>query len=600
MIKPNNIPQSLRERRQWLVWKTEKRSGDKPTKVPYQVNGVHASSTDSATWNTFDVVLSRFTQGGYDGIGFVFSPDDPLCGIDLDGCRSSEGGQEWARKILKEFNSYAEISPSQSGVKIFIEGKLPFSGRKKDLNVTKVCDKQPGIEVYDQGRYFAVTGLRVAGPSEPQSRQEQLDSFCKAHWPDVSSETNLSKEFFTPAAAIERARKYLTKFPPAVSGASGHNTTYRAACILVNGFCLSRDEALTLLSEWNQCCQPPWSERELEHKVNDAAKAPGDRGYLRNAQPEQWQHTKIPHYDLPKQTKKVEFITLGDAARQYIGQVRAGNVSLIDTGIPDLDGGIGGGIERGEMIVLAARPSHGKSLVALQCTHNWTAMGMPVLFVTEEMSPMALGKRMLQYASALPVEHWPHDIRRLEGDLEIYEEKREAQCYIAANCGRVDVVAKQVTKAVKEHGIEAVVVDYAQLLSSPGRSRYEQITHTSVVLRQLANEHRITVLVLCQMSRAIEGRKTFEPFMSDIKETGQFEQDADVVLFIVWPHRINPKNEPKDFTFYVAKNRNRAINSPVIRCQIMPSRQMLVHGTYRDYHSREYVEPYKDVDALNY
>jgi replicative DNA helicase len=349
-----------------------------------------------------------------------------------------------------------------------------------------------------------------------------------------------------------------------------------------------------VIGEWNATCQPPWSQRDLEHKIDDAFKQPGERGYLRNATSHQWKHIPVREYKPTHPAKKIEWVTLGEAGRKYIGQIRAGEVSLIDTGLPDLDAGIGGGVERGEMIVLAARPSHGKSLVALQCTHNWTAEGRPVLFVTEEMSPIALGKRMLQYASALPMEHWKHDLARLEGDLELYEEKR-SQCYIAANCGTVQMAAEQITKGVQEFGIECVVVDYAQLLSSPGRSRYEQITHTSETLRKLANELHVTILVLCQMSRAIEARKKFEPFMSDIKETGQFEQDADVVLFIIWPHRIDATREATEFKFYVAKNRNRAINSPVITCCIMPSRQMLVAANYYDTYSRSYVEPYKEL-----
>ena len=83
-----------------------------------------------------------------------------------------------------------------------------------------------------------------------------------------------------PPSVVERATKYLAKLPPAISGHGGHDATFHAACTLVLGFGLDRDGALSVIRTWNELCQPPWSERELEHKVDDALKQPGWRGYL--------------------------------------------------------------------------------------------------------------------------------------------------------------------------------------------------------------------------------------------------------------------------------------------------------------------------------
>ncbi len=79
------------------------------------------------------------------------------------------------------------------------------------------------------------------------------------------------------------------------------------------------------------------------------------------------------------------------------------------------------------------------------------------------------------------------------------------------------------------------------------------------------------------MSRAIESRPTFIPQMSDIKETGQLEQDADVIIFQVWPHRIDKECDPTEYHFYVGKNRSRETNSWSVKCKFVPSRQMLVY-----------------------
>jgi P4 family phage/plasmid primase-like protien len=83
-------------------------------------------------------------------------------------------------------------------------------------------------------------------------------------------------------ATVERARKYLAKIPPAISGQGGHDQTFHAACVLVLGFALDRGPALALLREWNDTCQPPWADHELEHKIDDALEQPGERGYLLN------------------------------------------------------------------------------------------------------------------------------------------------------------------------------------------------------------------------------------------------------------------------------------------------------------------------------
>jgi hypothetical protein len=84
---------------------------------------------------------------------------------------------------------------------------------------------------------------------------------------------------------LQRAAAWLSRVPPAVSGQNGHSTTYTAAVGLVHGFGLSEGDALSLLSDWNRSCQPPWSDRELIHKIRDAASKPHDKpaGHLLHA-----------------------------------------------------------------------------------------------------------------------------------------------------------------------------------------------------------------------------------------------------------------------------------------------------------------------------
>lgn len=88
-----------------------------------------------------------------------------------------------------------------------------------------------------------------------------------------------------PPTVLQRARTYLAKLPPAVSGKGGHDATFHAACVLAIGFGLGREQTLLLLQEWNDICQPPWSDKELAHKVDDALRQPGWRGYLLSREP---------------------------------------------------------------------------------------------------------------------------------------------------------------------------------------------------------------------------------------------------------------------------------------------------------------------------
>jgi putative DNA primase/helicase len=149
----DNIPEELRQRRQWLVWKLEERDG-KLTKVPYIAGGVgRAKSTDLLTWRTFEEAVQALETGRYSGVGFAFCSADPFVGVDLDNCRDPETGKiaEWAQKIIDSFTDIVllEASPSGRGVHLITRGVC------KDGVNTK------SVEVYGQDRFFTVTGVLV-------------------------------------------------------------------------------------------------------------------------------------------------------------------------------------------------------------------------------------------------------------------------------------------------------------------------------------------------------------------------------------------------------------------------------------------------------
>jgi len=171
--QPIRIPGSLAEFDQWVLWRYEERDGGKPTKVPYQINGSHASSTDAKTWCSWDEALKTWQQDPkrWSGIGFVFSPGDPYFGIDLDDCIDAAGKlKPWAQPIMERLSgSYAEVSPSGRGIKIWAKGRLPGGGTAFPMGDGRV-------EIYDHARYFTVTGNHWAGQMrEVEEHQAALD-----------------------------------------------------------------------------------------------------------------------------------------------------------------------------------------------------------------------------------------------------------------------------------------------------------------------------------------------------------------------------------------------------------------------------------------
>jgi len=158
---------SIRDFRQWICWRVEPRDG-KPTKVPYSpISGGRARSDDPETWNTFAEARRAIGEAGYDGIGFVFTTSDPFCGVDLDGCLDPETGEiePWATEILEDLDSYTEVSPSGRGLHVIVEARLPEGGNRKG-----------GIELYDHGRFFTMTGDHLPGTVRGiQLRQAQVE-----------------------------------------------------------------------------------------------------------------------------------------------------------------------------------------------------------------------------------------------------------------------------------------------------------------------------------------------------------------------------------------------------------------------------------------
>lgn len=201
------VPAVMKTKPQWVRWRLEIVNG-RPTKVPYQVNGAKASSSDPNTWTDYETAATSAVINHEQGVGFMFA--DGFAGIDLDGCRNPKTGEitPWADDIIQSLDAYVEVSPSGTGLHIFMQARVPGTDKKFNLNPAIGIDGKAAIEVYDGHRYFTVTGesyfqdagdvvacdlaevykkfheLRAANPAPRNERAESADAGdpTKATW----------------------------------------------------------------------------------------------------------------------------------------------------------------------------------------------------------------------------------------------------------------------------------------------------------------------------------------------------------------------------------------------------------------------------------
>lgn len=158
----DKIPEEMRRLPHWICWQLKDvddgKGGRKQTKVPFRIDGRPASTTDPKDWVTFNAAVRALrVRAKFSGIGFVFTRDSGLVGIDLDKCRDPETGETeaWAQAILGELSSYTELSQSERGWHAIVKGSLPEGGNRKGR-----------VEMYDRDRYFVMTGKRASNSCE--------------------------------------------------------------------------------------------------------------------------------------------------------------------------------------------------------------------------------------------------------------------------------------------------------------------------------------------------------------------------------------------------------------------------------------------------
>jgi replicative DNA helicase len=250
---------------------------------------------------------------------------------------------------------------------------------------------------------------------------------------------------------------------------------------------------------------------------------------------------------------------LGDLMSDYLAALedaRANNRSaaVVQTGFREIDTTLSGGIPLGSYAILAARPSIGKSALAMDIAQNAAANGDASLFVSLEMSNQQIGQRQFVKNA---------DVRIMEMQSASYSDEaclrmlkacsdaKQLPLYVwqaaGVSMGRIE---SRVRSVVAKHGVRLVVIDYLGLIRGQDahQKTYERVTQISGELARLSKQLNVALLVLCQLGRAAEGE---EPSINMLRDSGAIEQDADIVMLL---HR--EARDSQDATVLIEKQRN--------------------------------------------
>lgn len=229
-----------------------------------------------------------------------------------------------------------------------------------------------------------------------------------------------------------------------------------------------------------------------------------------------------------------------------------------------------GGLEPGQLVIIAARPSVGKTALAYQIADGITKLCGTVLFHTLEMTKRDIGMRALSSWSFVPA----HRMRSGTADSDEWSKMSSAlgnaegiQLFIddtpAITVGQVRAKARRLKRT---HGLSAIVIDYLGLMTGTGDNRTQELGSISRGLKALAKELRVPIIALAQLNRGVEARTDKRPLMSDLRDSGEIEQDADIIGMLHRQELYDDGVQWQGFAeLLVRKNRNGPLGTVELR-----------------------------------
>ncbi len=265
------IPDDLKRLDQWICWRWGSRHG-KRTKVPVNPhNGRDGDVTNRTTLGSFEQALNCHASRSLAGIGFAFTRDDSLAGVDLDNCIDHATGVvvPWAEQVVTEFGTYAETSPSGTGIKLFCIGKLPT-----EKTGTRRPFETGVVEIYHHGRFFAITGQIQPGvPSAVMDCQSQLSDLWERIRPKRKPRGGIRgpparralsssvEEVVRRAEQAKNGSKFTQLWNGVIDGFTSHSEADMSLCSMLAFWCGPNAEAIDQLFRQSGLMRDKW-ERE--------------------------------------------------------------------------------------------------------------------------------------------------------------------------------------------------------------------------------------------------------------------------------------------------------------------------------------------------
>lgn len=273
-------------------------------------------------------------------------------------------------------------------------------------------------------------------------------------------------------------------------------------------------------------------------------------------------------FQIGDQRKDDDWHDTEDSVVRFLDRIQnhADQEDFVPTGITELDDKLDGGMREGEVYVIAARPRMGKTALAITILeHVALNEGHPVALMSMEMGEAQVTRRRMSSVGHIPLHKLKRPERLNDSDwaslTETVEKMRQVRFYVSDKGAlSLNQIRARARGLKRKQGLRVLAIDYIGLMDTdPKESRAAAIGRISRGIKALAKELNITILLLSQLNRGIEGRVNKRPMLSDIRESGDIEQDADVILFVHRDYADNP-DLPIEWKYYgeliIAKHRD--------------------------------------------
>jgi len=581
MTNTNNLPETLKQRGLFCLWKYKERNG-KISKPPYNPNNPQygAKSNDRSTFAPMATAQAR--AAGFDGLGIgIF---DDIAGIDIDHCIDNAGQlSPMAQDIVQTMDAYTEISPSGKGLRIlFLAPGFKYDTRIYYTN-RQHMDGGQGLETYVAGqtnKYLTVTGNTLRS-SDLVDRRKQLQTVLDRYMKRSTAEQQRTAADLSDRELIDKAMNagngstFTSLWNGDISGYPSHSEADQALCNLL-AFWTNKDAArMDSLFRQSGLMRDKWNRRQSGTTYGAITISKAIAGCAEGYTPPQEATaspqaagTPVPGQTTPADEKapqngaeqpKTGLLTL-ERAKQILNDVDNHYLEL--KSFPQLSDMAR--IKTHDSIAIAADTGAGKSSLALNILHDLQDR-YPALYINLEMDEATILQRLVAIHTGIKldvIEGYKHDKNtRKEVDAAMEEILSRKEIRLLTDAYDLQEIENQVRAATQGRTEPTIVfIDTGLLVTTTGKSasRYERFTHISEELRRIARLNNIIMFVLLQQNRdgkrKGKGNEDADPQNSSLKETGSWENDATKVIFLT--------NDGKDRKkLSITKNRSGRIGT---------------------------------------